>query len=174
MTENSFSWLHVQDNTGIKAIKATDGSNNVNRSLQQVHLTVCENTQNTHFVTIGDCQSLVITWMAVQIQSAQRSRGHIHKAERPQTQFTGVTWSHRQIKRSWGHGQLLSSRWRVKTAGSSHTAAMMAAWTLWRPPASNEQINQSNFYNANIPGGARLSGTTAKSVFNSKTDEAVP
>ena len=30
-------------------------------------------------------------------------------------------------------------------------------------------INQSNFYSANIPGEARLSGTTAKSVFNSST-----
>ena len=32
----------------------------------------------------------------------------------------------------------------------------------------NQSINQSNFYNANIPGKARLSDATAKSVFNSK------
>ena len=36
----------------------------------------------------------------------------------------------------------------------------------------NQSINQSNFYSANIPGEARLSGATAKSVFNSKIDEA--
>ena len=35
-------------------------------------------------------------------------------------------------------------------------------------------INQSNFYSANIPGEARLSGATAKSVFNSKIEETVP
>ena len=35
---------------------------------------------------------------------------------------------------------------------------------LWEP-----SINQSNFYSANIPGEARLSGATAKSVFNSKS-----
>ena len=35
-------------------------------------------------------------------------------------------------------------------------------------------INQSNFYSANIPGEARLSGTTAESVFNSKIEETVP
>ena len=36
------------------------------------------------------------------------------------------------------------------------------------------QINQANFYSANIPGKARLSGATAKSVFNSKIKETVP
>ena len=35
-------------------------------------------------------------------------------------------------------------------------------------------INQSNFYSANIPGEARLSGATAESLFNTKIDEAVP
>ena len=41
--------------------------------------------------------------------------------------------------------------------------------------ASNSlSINQSNFYSANIPSEARLSGMTAKSVFNSKIDETVP
>ena len=39
---------------------------------------------------------------------------------------------------------------------------------------SIKQINQSNFYSANIPGRARLSGLTAESVFNSKIDETVP
>ena len=39
---------------------------------------------------------------------------------------------------------------------------------------SGESINQSNFYSANIPGEARLSGATAKSVFNSKMEETVP
>ena len=33
---------------------------------------------------------------------------------------------------------------------------------------------RSNFYSANIPGEARLSGSTAESVFSSKIDEAVP
>ena len=36
------------------------------------------------------------------------------------------------------------------------------------PLGKHFRINQSNFYSANIPGEARLSGTTAKSVFNSK------
>ena len=35
-------------------------------------------------------------------------------------------------------------------------------------------INQSNFYSANIPGKARLSGATAESVFNCKIEETVP
>ena len=35
-------------------------------------------------------------------------------------------------------------------------------------------INQSNIYSANITGEARLSGATAKSVFNSKIEETVP
>ena len=39
---------------------------------------------------------------------------------------------------------------------------------------SGESINQSNLYSANIPGEARLSGATAKSVFNSKMEETVP
>ena len=38
----------------------------------------------------------------------------------------------------------------------------------------NQSINQSNLYSANIPGEARLSGATAKSVFNSKIEETVP
>ena len=38
----------------------------------------------------------------------------------------------------------------------------------------NQSINQSNFYSANIPNEARLSGATAKSVFNSKIEETVP
>ena len=38
----------------------------------------------------------------------------------------------------------------------------------------NQSINQSNFYSANIPDEARLSGATAKSVFNSKIEETVP
>ena len=37
-----------------------------------------------------------------------------------------------------------------------------------------QSINQSNFYSANIPSKARLSGATAKSVFNSKIEETVP
>ena len=35
-------------------------------------------------------------------------------------------------------------------------------------------INQSNFYGANTPGEARLSGETAEMVLNSKINEAVP
>ena len=38
--------------------------------------------------------------------------------------------------------------------------------TIW----SNQSINQSNFYSANMPVEARLSGATAKSVFNSKIE----
>ena len=37
----------------------------------------------------------------------------------------------------------------------------------------NQFINQSNFYSANIPSEARLSGATAESVFNSKIEETV-
>ena len=35
-------------------------------------------------------------------------------------------------------------------------------------------INQSNFYSTNIPGKARLSGTTAESVFTSNIEETLP
>ena len=38
----------------------------------------------------------------------------------------------------------------------------------------NQSINQSNFYNTNIPSAARLSGAAAKSVFNSKIEKTVP
>ena len=38
----------------------------------------------------------------------------------------------------------------------------------------SKSINQSNFYSANIPGDARLSGATAKLEFNSKIEEIVP
>ena len=34
-------------------------------------------------------------------------------------------------------------------------------------------LRQSNFYSGNIPGVARLSGATSKSVLNSKIDEAM-
>ena len=37
-----------------------------------------------------------------------------------------------------------------------------------------QSINQSNFYSANIPGVARLSGATARSVFKCEVVEAVP
>ena len=40
--------------------------------------------------------------------------------------------------------------------------------------SENVLINQSNFYSANIPGEARLSGVAAKSMFNSKIEETVP
>ena len=39
---------------------------------------------------------------------------------------------------------------------------------------SHQSVSQSNFYSTNIPGKARLSGTTDKSVFNSRIDETVP
>ena len=37
-----------------------------------------------------------------------------------------------------------------------------------------QSINQSNFYSANIPGVARLSGATARSVFKYEVVEVVP
>ena len=37
-----------------------------------------------------------------------------------------------------------------------------------------QSINQSNFYSANIPGVARLSGATARSMFKSEVVEVVP
>ena len=37
-----------------------------------------------------------------------------------------------------------------------------------------QSINQSNFYSANIPGVARLSGATARSVFKCEVIEVVP
>ena len=37
-----------------------------------------------------------------------------------------------------------------------------------------QSINQSNFYSANIPGVARLSGATARSVFKCEVVEVVP
>ena len=44
-------------------------------------------------------------------------------------------------------------------------------WLYDKVPQS---INQSNFYRSNIPGEARLSESTAKSVLNSKIEETVP
>ena len=41
-------------------------------------------------------------------------------------------------------------------------------WTLY-----DQSINQSNFYSANIPGIARLSGATARSVFQCEVVEVV-
>ena len=38
----------------------------------------------------------------------------------------------------------------------------------------NQSINQSNFYSANIPGVARLSGATARLVFKCEVVEVVP
>ena len=38
----------------------------------------------------------------------------------------------------------------------------------------NQSINQSNFYSANIPGVARLSGSTDRSVFKCEVVEVVP
>ena len=52
---------------------------------------------------------------------------------------------------------------------SSHFGA-----DLLRSQIKPQSINQSNFYSANIPGEARLSGVTAESVFNSKIKETVP
>ena len=37
-----------------------------------------------------------------------------------------------------------------------------------------KSINQSNFYSTNIPGEARLSGATAKLVFNSQIKDTCP
>ena len=37
-----------------------------------------------------------------------------------------------------------------------------------------QSINQSNFYSANIPGVARFSGATARSVFKCEVVEVVP
>ena len=37
-----------------------------------------------------------------------------------------------------------------------------------------QSINQSNFYNVNIPGKAWFSGVSTKLMFNSKINEAVP
>ena len=42
------------------------------------------------------------------------------------------------------------------------------------PAFTAYSINQPNFYSTNIPGVARLSGTTSRSVLNSKIDKAVP
>ena len=41
---------------------------------------------------------------------------------------------------------------------------------FWR----TSSINQLNFYSSNVPSMARLSGTTAESVFDSKLNKAVP
>ena len=43
-----------------------------------------------------------------------------------------------------------------------------------KQPYINQSINQSNFYRANIPGEASLSGATAELAFNSKIEETVP
>ena len=45
------------------------------------------------------------------------------------------------------------------------------------PPSAistNQSINQSDFYSANIPGVAKLRGATARSVFKYEVVEAIP
>ena len=53
-------------------------------------------------------------------------------------------------------------------------ATTVPSWSLRSNKGINQSTNQSNFYSANIPGKARLSGVTTKSVFNSKIKETVP
>ena len=58
---------------------------------------------------------------------------------------------------------------RHTDSSSSSGLALLKRVECIDPP-----INQSNLYTTNIPGKARLSGVTAKSVFNSKIEETVP
>ena len=62
----------------------------------------------------------------------------------------------------------------VNQSGLELNNGHMPSHILPTPETINQSINQSKFYSANIPGVARLSGATSKSVLNSEIDEAVP
>ena len=69
--------------------------------------------------------------------------------------------------------QLQPSRnvsWHISVTWPFPYRHQLAIWPVYY----TELLYQSNFYSANIPGEARLSGATAKSVFNSKIEETVP
>ena len=51
-----------------------------------------------------------------------------------------------------------------------HQHSRNITWTI--SDGINQSINQSNFYSANIPGIARLSGATARSVFKCEVIES--
>ena len=55
------------------------------------------------------------------------------------------------------------------------TGIPQSQWTAkMQPFRLYQSINQSNFYSANIPSVASLSGATARSVFEYKVVEAIP
>ena len=73
--------------------------------------------------------------------------------------------------------QFKPARCEFQAPNSKSKNAAFWVWgliTIIVPYYINQSINQSNFYNANISGKARLSGATAKSVFNSKIEETTP
>ena len=79
--------------------------------------------------------------------------------------------------------EIIESLWWLTTQQTDHslisflncdTSLNRREAELTKFQGHNQSINQSNFYSANIPSEARLSGATAKSVFNSKIKETVP
>ena len=80
------------------------------------------------------------------------------------------------IERYFLHCRSFTMRRKSILSGFSFSLFVhMHEWTNKNISEQDHQsINQSNFYTANIPGEVRLSGATAKSVFNSKIEETVP
>ena len=67
---------------------------------------------------------------------------------------------------------ILSHEPAVQMYGSPTAQALSWAKEELMPPAM--KINQLNFYSANIPGVARLSGATTRSICKYKVVEAIP
>ena len=79
------------------------------------------------------------------------------------------TQQYREMEMMLSSREWLSSTDSAVTIRGPSTEIYMDNTRQWQ-----HFINQSNIYSAKIPSEARLSGTTAKSAFNSKIEETVP
>ena len=64
--------------------------------------------------------------------------------------------------------------WCLRTKGQVKEMSFETFPSRFLYTMVNQSINRSNFYSANIPGVARLSGAKARSVFKYKVVEAIP
>ena len=84
------------------------------------------------------------------------------------TRYCLISWS----SLPQASGILKHGEWKVYLIEQRKGFTKDCVTECYRVPF--QSINQSNFYIANIPGKAKLSGATVESVFNNKIDEAVP
>ena len=76
-----------------------------------------------------------------------------------------------EVEKLYSHKEARLRAAMAKTLGQADLQLYLEMVSMCLP---NQSINQSNFSSVNIPGKARLSGVTAKSVFNCKIEETVP